>query len=164
MRFIRCIVLVLMVAGSLMACSPQRRLQRILQQHPELRAPDSLHVIDSSIAIPGAKNTVLLPELKDDTCHCDSLIRAALQDGLTVNAGNAIASILPTDSGLILQAEQVPDTITIHDTVPVPQYVIKTAPREESDIERFFRCSGIIAWILMVIAIVVMILSIFIRL
>lgn len=142
----------------LSSCSAQRRLERLMLHHPELRTADSLHVVNLTTVIPGATNTILLPHIENDPCNCDSLLREALKDGISTTAGNAQASLVPTDSGIALQAQQLPDTIIIKDTVNVPVYVVKTAPREETKWEIFFRYLGYftaaIALVLLVIFIV----------
>lgn len=164
MRLRRYIILAMVVViGLLTACSPQRQLYRILLKHPELRAPDSVHVLSFKMEIPGATNTILLPRIENDPCNCDSLLREALKDGVSTTAGNAQASILPTDSGIVLKAEQLPDTIIIRDTTYIPEYIIKTEPREETNGEIFFRFSGYIAWLLFALITVVSILYLFLR-
>ena len=164
MRLKRYIILAMVVVvGFLTACSPQRQLYRILLRHPELRAPDSVHVINFQMEIPGATNTILFPRIEDDPCNCDSLLREALKDGISTTAGNAQASVLPTDSGIVLQAQQLPDTIIIRDTTYIPEYIIKTVPREETNGEIFFRYSGYIAWSLVVLAVLIGILLLFLK-
>ena len=134
---------ILLIAMLLLSsCSAQRRLERLMLHHPELRTADSLHVVNLTTVIPGATNTILLPHIENDPCNCDSLLRDALKDGISTTAGKAQASLVPTDSGIALQAQQLPDTIIIKDTVNVPVYVVKTAPREETKLEIFFRYLG----------------------
>ena len=150
---------ILLIAMLLLSsCSAQRRLERLMLHHPELRTADSLHVVNLTTVIPGATNTILLPHIENDPCNCDSLLRDALKDGISTTAGKAQASLVPTDSGIALQAQQLPDTIIIKDTVNVPVYVVKTAPREETKLEIFFRYLGYftaaIALVLLVIFIV----------
>lgn len=150
--------ILLMAMLLLSSCSAQRRLERLMLHHPELRTADSLHVVNLTTVIPGATNTILLPHIENDPCNCDSLLREALKEGISTTAGNAQASLVPTDSGIALQAQQLPDTIIIKDTVNVPVYVVKTAPREETKLEIFFRYLGyftaVIALVLLVIFIV----------
>lgn len=157
------ILAIVVVVGFLTACAPQRQLYRILLRHPELRAPDSLHVISFTKLIPSATNTILLPRIENDPCNCDSLLREALKDGVSTLAGNAQASVLPTDSGIVLQAQQLPDTIIIRDTTYIPEYIIKAVPREESNWEIFFRYSGYVAWLIVLLGIVVLLLILFLK-
>lgn len=164
MKRLHYILMALIVAvGFLTACSPQRQMYRLLQRHPELRAPDNIRIYDIAIPTPGASSAVLLPKLENDPCNCDSLIKAALKDGISTTAGNAVASVIPTDSGLLLQAEQKPDTIHFHDTVQVPQYIIKAVPRDETDGELFLRHSGIVAWVIIGVAFVIWVVFLFFK-
>ena len=146
--------ILLMAMLLLSSCSAQRRLECLLRHHPELRTRDSVHVVTLTVEVPGATNTILLPKIENDPCNCDSLLREALKEGVSTTAGNAQASVLPTDSGIVLQAMQKPDTIILHDTTLVPEYIIRTEPREETGWEIFFRYCGYIAACLMVIALV----------
>ena len=152
-----------MVVGILTACSPQRRLYNLLKRHPELRAPDSLIIRELPMYIPAASNTIPFPKIENDPCNCDSLLRDALKNGLTVQAGNAQANIIPTDSGLALQANQLPDTVYIPDTIHVPEYIIKEAPREETESELFFRHTGIVTWCAIGLAFLIWIILTFLR-
>lgn len=164
-RFCIISVLITTVVVLLSSCSAQRQLYNLLQRHPELRTTDSVIVMSHEVIVPGATNLVLLPRISndDDPCNCDSLLREALKDGISTTAGNAQATVLSTDSGIGLQVEQVPDTIFVPDTIRVPQYIIKEAPRDESNGEVFFRISGIIAWLLVALAIVVCLFVIFLK-
>lgn len=152
-----------MVVGILTACSPQRRLYNLLKRHPELRAPDSLVIRELPVYVPAASNAILFPKLENDPCNCDSILREALKDGLSTQAGNSQANIIPTDSGLLLQAKQLPDTILVRDTITVPEYVINEVPRDETKGEIFFRFSGYIAWGLVALVIIVSIILLFLR-
>ena len=164
MRLKRYIILAcIVVVGFLTACSPQRRLYYLLKHHPELRAKDSLIIRKLSVYIPAASNTIPFPKIENDPCNCDSLLREALKDGLSVQAGNAQANIIPTDSGLTLQANQLPDTIQVPDTILVPEYIISEVPREETKGEIFFRYSGYIMWGLIAMAIIVGIIFLFLK-
>ena len=147
----------------LSSCSAQRRLERLMLHHPELRTADSLHVVNLTTVIPGATNMILLPHIENDPCNCDSLLREALKEGISTTAGNAQASLVPTDSGIALQAQQLPDTIIIRDTTYIPKYIIKAVPREETNEEIFFRYSGYIAWLIVLLGIVVYILILFLK-
>ncbi len=146
----------------LSSCSAQRRLERLMLHHPELRTADSLHVVNLTTVIPGATNTILLPHIENDPCNCDSLLREALKDGISTTAGNAQASLVPTDSGIALQAQQLPDTIIIKDTVNVPVYVVKTAPREETKLEMFFRYLGYFTAVIVLVLLVIFIVKCFV--
>lgn len=149
----------------LSSCSVQRQLYNLLLRHPELRTRDSVIVMEHAITIPGATNLVLLPHISsdDDPCNCDSLLREAIKDGVSATAGNAQATVLPTDSGIGLQVQQLPDTVYLPDTIRVPQYIFNEVPRKETNSEVFFRLSGIIAWLLVALAFVVGILFLFLK-
>lgn len=162
-RFRYILLACIVVVGFLTACSPQRQLYKLLQRHPELRAPDSLIIRELPIYIPAASNTLPFPKIKNDPCNCDSLLREALKDGLSARAGNAQANVIPTDSGLVLQANQLPDTVYLPDTIRVPEYIIKEAPRDESKGEIFFRYSGYIVWGLIALAIIIGVILLFLK-
>ena len=164
MRLKRYIILAcIVVVGFLTACSPQRRLYNLLKRHPELRTNDSLIIRELPVYIPAASNAIPFPKIENDPCNCDSLLREALKNGLSVQAGNAQANIIPTDSGLALQANQLPDTVYLPDTIRVPEYIIKEAPRDETKGEIFFRFSGYIVWGLLAMAIIVGIIFLFLK-
>jgi len=154
--------ILLMAMLLLSSCSAQRRLECLLRHHPELKKRDSLHIANFTMIVPGKTNGILLPRIENDPCNCDSLIREALQDGISTTAGNAQALLIPTDSGITLQAQQIPDTIILRDTCYVPEYVIKTEPREETKWEIFFRYFGYMAAAVLFIIFVVRIIKIFI--
>ena len=164
MRLKRYIILAcIVVVGFLTACSPQRRLYNLLKRHPELRTADSLLIRTLEVPIPAASNAIPFPKLENDPCNCDSILREALKDGLSTQAGHAQANIIPTDSGLYLQANQLPDTVYLPDTIRVPEYIIKEAPRDETKGEIFFRFSGYILWGAVAIAFIIGILLLFLK-
>jgi len=157
-RYLGIFLLALLLCG----CSAKRQLANLLKRHPELRTVDSLHLVNIKVPIPGVTNAIPFPKIKDDPCNCDSLLREAIKDGIETTAGNAKAAIMPTDSGLVLQAMQTPDTILVRDTIRVPQYIIKTAPRDETNSEIFFRVLGYITAGICLLVLILFILKKFI--
>lgn len=154
-----------LIIGLFLACSPQQRLSRILNRHPYLKAQDTAMPVAIDTVIPYKLSEIpfQLPTTNDPCPDCDSLIRAAIRNnGVSTTAGNARASlVLDEKEQVMLQAEQLPDTIhdTIYVDIPVIEYVPREIEKPEKPINSFFRISGIGLWILFLIYIVLRILK-----
>lgn len=129
------------------ACSPQRRIGRIVARHPALRA-------DTTIALPVTHTlrpltaarliTPRTPAGRNDAPPC----AADLTTGASVTAGAARATLAVTDSGLVLTAQQLPLTLT--DTLHVTRPRIDLSGTHPPDgarrpIDRFLRLAGLAA-------------------
>ena len=145
------------------ACSPQQRLTRLLTHHPELRRRDTILQRDITATIPDIRRdtTLKFSNFSPSPCNCDSLLHALIGDSLSINAGNATATLTHQPGQLNLAAHQRPDTIrrTVEVQVPVVEYV--EVEREETPIQAFCRISGIILWTLLAIAFLTRIIKYF---
>lgn len=166
----------MLVLLAMVSCSPQRQLARLRYRHPELFADSTLHI---NIALPIQPDTasVLLPQdwftisnLSDssdksnlsDNLTTDSTrtpqSRISTTDprkGISITAGSARASVFLTDSGMVLQAEQLPDSV--HGTVDytAPKVFVETTPAPEKPMHTFFRILGIIMFSGIILAVLV---------
>ena len=154
-----------LIMGLFFACSPQQRLSRILNRHPYLKAQDTSMPVAIDTVIPYKLSEIPfeLPTTNDPCPDCDSLIRAAIRNnGASTTAGSARASlVLDEKEQVMLQAEQLPDTIhdTIYVDVPVIEYVPREIEKPEKPINSFFRISGIGLWILFLVCTILFILK-----
>ena len=151
--------------GLCLACTPQQRLSRIINRHPYLKAADTTKAIaiDKITDYQCNATPFQLPTTNDPCPDCDSLIRAAIRNnGASTTAGSARASlVLDEKEQVMLQAEQLPDTIqdTIYVDVPVIEYVPREIEKPEKPINSFFRISGIGLWILFLVCTILFILK-----
>lgn len=151
----------------MVSCSPQRQLARLRYRHPELFADSTLHI---NIALPIQPDTasVLLPQdwftisnlsdnlTTDSTRTPQSRISTTdPRKGISITAGSARASVFLTDSGMVLQAEQLPDSV--HGTVDytAPKVFVETTPAPEKPMHTFFRILGIIMFSGIILAVLV---------
>lgn len=173
LHIILCLLLLLLVGG-FSACSPQQRLSCLLRHHPELKVRDTVQVFDLSVPIAPASDTLYLPiDYSDTPCdrYCDSLLQSTLTaagvspeaTSHSVTASHARASLTYADHTLALVATQLPDTVIVQQEVRVPvvEYVAVTKVLPERPIRTFFRISGIIAWSLIALLIVLRIVRFF---
>ena len=106
---------ILAIAALLVACSPERRLQRLLQDHPELSRTDTITVLDT-VFVPG------------DTLWKSVLLR----DTVTIETERQVVKVQrirtgsPCDTAAIaldIEARVKPDTVYSTITVEVPRVV-----------------------------------------
>lgn len=144
-------LLPLLIIAMSVACSPQQRLTRLLREYPELKARDTL--IQATVPIEALSNDTLIPIKHAATpCpDCDSLLRVSLRGGVSATAGLARATLAADTAGLHLKAEQLPDTIVREVSVPVVEYVAVEREKPERPMHTFFRISGIMAWVLVLL-------------
>lgn len=125
------------------SCSPQKRLDNLLRNNPELlkdsvlfnvKVKDTLYLnysfADSVIIV---KDTVFEPTVLAQ-----------------VKTQNAQATLVQNpDKSLRLVAESLPDTIihTVNKTVYIPKVIYQNKPVKMSFIQRFLFLSGAIVWI-----------------
>lgn len=128
---------------ALCACTPQKRLARLISRYPALAADTTL-IMPARIALPH-KTAARLLDIPDTPCTTPATpSKADIKTGISVTAGVARASVLQTDSGIALVAEQLPDTITADIPVTVPKITTVAEPPPEKPINAFFRVLGII--------------------
>ena len=154
-----------LIIGLLIACSPQQRLSHLLNRHPYLKQQNAPVAAPVEAITPYLSSCTPfeLPTTNDPCPDCDSLIRAAIRNnGASTTAGSARASlVLDEKEQVMLQAEQLPDTIhdTIYVDVPVIEYVPREIEKPEKPINSFFRISGIGLWILFLVCTILFILK-----
>lgn len=123
----------------LASCTPQRQLARLLNRHPELQQ-DSVITFRDTIITPYLKTaeSFTLEDLQNlqeqnlnkhvlpwsDSSNADNKI------GITAVANGARASIIKTERGFQLVAEQLPDTNALEHKVIVPTYITKEIKTE----------------------------------
>ena len=132
---------ILLIAIIFASCAPQKRLARFLQHHPELQATrvveihDTVVVHDTIIQQPDTNtlNLTLNQILKlDSAANADHSITDSPSCTERVETNGSAAELKALGNGKFqLNTITKPDTIIIHDTVPVkgeaevPQYTTK---------------------------------------
>ena len=89
----------------LSSCSPQRRLNRLLALHPELKTPDTLVLHD----------TIPIPQIQTDTI----LRLSTLHDTVTLHKDHLQVKIHRLRDTIYIQSKTLPDTIFITRRIPV---------------------------------------------
>ena len=104
-------LLILLLILLLSSCSPQRRLNRLLALHPELKTPDTLVLRD----------TIPIPQIQADTI----LRISTLHDTITLHKDHLQVKIHRLRDTIYIQSKTLPDTIykTHHIPIQVIRYV-----------------------------------------
>ena len=89
----------------LSSCSPQRRLNRLLALHPELKTPDTLLIHD----------TIPVPQFQTDTI----LRLSTLHDTVTLHKDHLQVKIHRLHDTIYIQSKTLPDTIFITRRIPI---------------------------------------------
>ena len=126
----------------IMSCTPQKRLTRLLERYPQL-ITDSTYTLPVQTTLPYLTATYAINITAPEPLRQQLL--AELTTGTSVTAGVARASLQATDSGLILMAEQLPDTIPDSVSITLPSITVTAKQPPEKPINSFFRILGIIA-------------------
>lgn len=114
----------LALAALFAACTPQRRLARLVALHPELKRDTTIVLRDTLTTHYISHDTVFALPTCADTLQPS---KAALKTGITVVAGNARATLAAgTDGRYRLRAESLPDTVMVEAVRHVPLLVTKT--------------------------------------
>jgi len=163
-------MVLLLSVGLLFSCSPQQRLSYLLKKHPELCTNTKAIPLHIDIPLPAAKESV---NISWGVIIGDSLDKTEIRTGdsttathpptfpvqnsekFSVAAGHAKAELQITDSGVILTAEQLPDTIPVDTVAQVPEVEARILPVEESSVKKFFRHFGILSFIVGVIIVII---------
>ena len=147
---VRIIISLLVVL--LCSCSAEKRMANLLKRHPELRSTTTIVVRPVEITVPYIRDSVTVQwEEVTDTLRSAAENRksdARLPSSpllASVTAGKAKASLARTDSGLLLIAEQLADTIKTNEELEVPTIEVHDLPMEESSSQTFFRVLGYIS-------------------
>jgi hypothetical protein len=89
----------------LSACSPQRRLERLLERHPELRVQDTLKICDT-LRIPGDSADTVLP-------------LGRMRDTIYLEKGRLQILLRKVHDTLVVRGKCKPDTVIIRRQIPV---------------------------------------------
>jgi hypothetical protein len=102
------IILFILFLGS--ACTPQKRLNRLIRNHPELLSKDTLHVTDTTITQKITADTVWISGI-NDTLYLE-------KDKLSVQ-------IIRINDTIKVNATVLPDTIIKTISVPYDKLIVK---------------------------------------
>ena len=117
-------ILIPALAILLMACSPERRLQRLVDRNPSLRDTVRVHLVDTVVFPPDTLERLVL-----------------LRDTVTVESERQVVRVVRVPTGspcdtaavlLDLQAVIRPDTVIVTNTVEVPRIVCPEGRRVAS--------------------------------
>mgnify|MGYP004443755069 CR=1 FL=1 len=101
-------ILLILLSVMLVACSPQKRLARLVERHPEL-------VADTTIVV-SVTDTVVIERTESTVTVLTDTVTVPVR----VEAANAMATLTPIGGGVFeLKAETLPDTIIIHTETPI---------------------------------------------
>lgn len=152
----------LLLVLTLSACSPQLRLNRLLNRHPELKVATSHHIIHDTITLPHL--TTQTPIALSDLQYLALAAPLPLTEEMSSNnpsipieAGCAALSIEPHPSSrdsLIFTLQQLPEIIALCDTVEVPNIMVTEVPAQLTTWQQFCHWSGIITWLIILFIIV----------
>lgn len=152
----------LLLALTLSACSPQLRLNRLLNRHPELKVATSHHIIHDTITLPHL--TTQTPIALTDLQNLALAAPLPLTEGAATNnpsipieAGCAALSIEPHPSSrdsLLFTLQQLPEIIALCDTVEVPNIIVTEVPAQLTTWQQFCHWSGIITWLIILFLVV----------
>lgn len=156
------LITLLLLALRLSACSPQLRLNRLLNRHPELKVATSHHIIHDTITLPHLK--IQTPIALTDLQNLALAAPLPLTEGAATNnpsipieAGCAALSIEPHPSSrdsLLFTLQQLPEIIALCDTVEVPNIIVTEVPAQLTTWQQFCHWSGIITWLIILFLVV----------
>lgn len=161
--------IILAVLVLLCSCSAEKRMANLLKRHPELRSETTIVVRPVEITVPYIRDSVTVQwEEVTDTLQSAAENRksdASLPSSpllASVTAGKAKASLARTDSGLLLIAEQLADTIKTNEEFEVPTIEVHDLPMEEDSLQTFFRVLGYISGTIITLGLILFTLKKFI--
>jgi len=142
MKTLRPINFLLLLIFILASCSPQKRLSRLVNHHPELKIVDTLHIRD----------TILIPMVRADTLlHIDSLF-----DTVTFKQDRLKVSVLRLHDTLYLHGICEADTIFVDRKIPVERIITVKPDRVNQLISRIpWLVVGLISIILLVLFLII---------
>jgi hypothetical protein len=109
------IIFIFLLAALLFtACSPQKRLARLLKHHPELISHDTIHL----------KDTFISKSVKLDSFFLYDSLKTF--DTITLNNGKLTVRIIKIYDTLKVSGECKSDTIIINKTIPVDRIKYET--------------------------------------
>ncbi|NCA77072.1 MAG: hypothetical protein EOM90_12135 [Alphaproteobacteria bacterium] len=128
----------LILVGTLVSCSPQWRLERLINHHPELRTPDTIGFID----------TVITPLVRLDTV----LPLVELSAPVILRHDRLELSMIRIHDTIRLHAACNPDTIIRTLRIPVEKIKLVKSPPVLSITGKILLLSGIILVVLAIVA------------
>ena len=158
--------LLILLAVLLCSCSAERRLAHLLRQHPELRTETASVVVPVEVQLPGDSASIIIPAKEAyaflDTSYRANVAKAEESSSYTVKAGRAQAVLQRSDSGIVLTAIQLPDTISVDAAAEVPLVEVHDLPMEENSLQTFFRVLGYISGAIITLGLILFTLKKFI--
>lgn len=158
----RKIIVFLFLALALSACSPQYRLNRLMNRHPELKVATSNHIIHDTLSLPHivTETPIALSDLQYLALAAPLPLTEEIASNIPsipIEAGCAALSIEPhplSRDSLLLILQQLPEVIAICDTVAVPNVIVTEVPAQLTTWQQFCHWSGIITWLIILFIIV----------
>ena len=152
----------LLLALTLSACSPQFRLNRLLNRHPELKVATSHHIIHDTITLPHltTQTPIALTDLQYLALAAPLPLTEEMSSNnpsIPIEAGCAALSIEPHPSSrdsLLFTLQQLPEIIALCDTVEVPNIIVTEVPAQLTTWQQFCHWSGIITWLIILFLVV----------
>lgn len=152
----------LLLALTLSACSPQLRLNRLLNRHPELKVATHNHIIHDTITLPHltTQTPIALTDLQYLALAAPLPLTEEMSSNtpsIPIEAGCAALYIQPHPSSrdsLLFTLQQLPEIIALCDTVAVPNVVVTEVPAQLTKWQQFCHWSGIITWLIILFIIV----------
>ena len=156
------LITLLLLALTLSACSPQFRLNRLLNRHPELKVATSHHIIHDTITLPHltTQTPIALTDLQYLALAAPLPLTEEMSSNnpsIPIEAGCAALSIEPHPSSrdsLLFTLQQLPEIIVLCDTVEVPNIIVTEVPAQLTTWQQFCHWSGIITWLIILFYIV----------
>ena len=153
----------LLLALTLSACSPQYRLNRLLNRHPELKVATHNHIIHDTITLPhvATQTPIALSDLQYLALAAPLPLTEEIANidmpSIPIEAGCAALSIEPHPSSrdsLLFTLQQLPEIIALCDTVEVPNIIVTEVPAQLTTWQQFCHWSGIITWLIILFLVV----------
>ena len=111
-------LLMLVMVALCVGCSPQRRLARLVERHPELMKVDTITVRDT-VAVPGVMADTAVPwDVARDTCH-------VLRDSVFLERGRLEVVVRRVHDTLFIRGKCKADTVFIRRKIPVTKIVVR---------------------------------------
>jgi hypothetical protein len=119
MRTTKHILLIVSASIFFFSCTPQKRLNRLIAFHPELKTTDTIRIQD----------TTIIPATRIDTSFHES----KLNDTVIINKEKLKLKLHCIHDTVYVEAEREADTVVIEKEVAVEKVVIKNnAPKSEN--------------------------------
>lgn len=152
----------LLLIITLSACSPQLRLNRLINRHPELKVATHNHIIHDTITLPhvATQTPIALSDLQQLALAAPLPLTegaATNNPSIPIEAGCAALTIQPHPSSrdsLLFTLQQLPEIIALCDTVEVPNIIVTEVPAQPTAWQQFCHWSGIITWLIILFYIV----------